>query len=152
MSSLIFLTLHAERDEMTRAKIGPSHPDFSKAKPFRTDRRATHALVFFADLKPIAAKLGVPVMITYPYVLAVCEGPSQDIVYLITAENTTYGTAAFCSFDQNGNHANFGSWPVNASKEQFIERATEMAERAFNLSPSLQVIEQAPRKRWFGIF
>lgn len=137
---------------MTRAKIGPSHPDFSKAKPFRTDRRGRHNLVFFADLKPIAAKLGVPVFITYPYVLAVCETPSQDIVYFITAENTTYGTAAFCAFDQNGGHLNFGSWPVDASKQQFVVRATEMAEKSFNLSPSIQVIEETPRKKWFGLF
>lgn len=91
-------------------------------------------------------------MITYPYVLAVCEGRSQDIAHFITAEETAYGTAAFCSFDQNGSHANFGAWPFSASKQLFIKRATEMAERAFNLSPSLQVIEQAPRKKWFGIF
>lgn len=137
---------------MARAKIGPSHPDFSKAKPFRTDRRATHTLVFFADIKPIAAKLGVPVMINYPYVLAVCEAASQDIIHFITAENTTYGTAAFCAFDQNGGHLNFGSWPVDASKQQFVERATEMAEKSFDLSPSFQVIEETPRKKWFGLF
>ena len=86
---------------MAHPKIGPSHPDFSKAKPFRTDRRSTHTLQFYADLKPLAAKLGVPVMITYPFVLVVREAPSNDIVVFITAENTTYGTAAFCSFDQN---------------------------------------------------
>jgi hypothetical protein len=137
---------------MARAKIGPSHPDCFGAKPFRTDRRATHTLVFFADLKPIAAKLGVPVMITYPYVLAVCEKSSQDIVHFVTAENTTYGTAALCAFDQNGGHMNFGPWPVDASKQQFIERATEMAEKSFNLSPSIQVIEAAPRRKWFGLF
>ena len=137
---------------MARAKIGPSHPDFSKAKPFRTDLRVTHTLVFFADQKPIAAKLGVHVMITYPYVLAVCEKSSQDIVHFITAEHTTYGTAALCAFDQNGGHMNFGPWPVDASKQQFIERATEMAEKSFNLSPSIQVIEAAPRRKWFGLF
>lgn len=137
---------------MAQAKIGPSHPDFSRAKPFRTDLRATHTLVFYADLKPIAAKLGVPVMITYPYVLAVCEKSSMDIVQFITAENTTYGTAAFCAFDQNGGHMNFGPWPVDASKQQFIDKATEMAESVFKLSPSIQLIEAAPRKKWFGLF
>lgn len=105
---------------MARAKIGPSHPDFSKAKPFRTDRRATHTLVFSADLKPIAAKLGVPVMINYPYVLAVCKAASQDIIHFITAENTTFGTAAFCAFDQSGGHLNCGSWPVDASKQAAV--------------------------------
>lgn len=137
---------------MAHAKIGPSHPDFSKAKPFRTDRRASHTLVFFADLKPIAAKLGAPVMITYPYVLAIYEADSRDIVYFITAENTTYGTAAFCAFNQNGGHLNFGSWPVDAAKQQFVDRATEMAEEVFSLSPSIEVMEEAPRKKWFGIF
>ncbi len=96
--------------------------------------------------------MGVPVFVTYPYVLAVCETPSQDIVHFIIAENTTYGTAAFCAFDQNGGHMNFGPWPVDASKQRFIERATEMAEKSFNLSPSTQVIEEAPRKKWFGLF
>lgn len=137
---------------MARAKIGPSHPDLSKAKPFRTDRRATHTLVFFADLKPVAARLGVPAMITYPYVLAVCEAPSLDIVHFITAENTSYGSAAFCAFNESGAHLNFGRWPVDASKQQFIERATEMAEQTYKLSPSLEVIENTPRKKWFGIF
>jgi hypothetical protein len=137
---------------MARAKIGPSHPDLSKAEPFRTDRRTTHTLVFFADLKPIAAKLGIPAMITYPYVLGIYETSSQEIVYFITAEHTLFGTVAFCSFDQNGAHANFGAWPVDASKEQFIERATEIAENVFKLSPSIQITEVAPRKKWFGIF
>lgn len=137
---------------MVRAKIGPSHPDFSRTKPFRSDLRATHTLVFYADLKPIAAKLGVPVLITYPYVLAVCEQSSQDIVHFITAEKTTYETAALCAFDHNGGHMNFGPWPVDAGKQQFIERATEMAEESFNLSPSIQVIEAAPRRKWFGLY
>lgn len=137
---------------MTRAKFGPSHPDLSKAKPFRTDQRSTHTLVFFADLKPIAAMLGVPVMISYPYVLAVCEAPSLDIIYLITAESTTYGTAAFCAFDQNGRHSNFGAWPVDSTKQQFVERATKMAEDVLKLSNSLKVIEEGPRKKWLGIF
>jgi hypothetical protein len=41
---------------------------------------------------------------------------------------------------------------VDASKLQFIEKATEMAESVFKLSPSIQAIETAPRKKWFGLF
>lgn len=91
-------------------------------------------------------------MITYPFVLVVREAPSNDIVDFITAENTTYGTAAFCSFDQNGTHQYIETWPIDASKDQFIQKATEMAENVFNLSPSIEVIEATPRKKWFGLF
>jgi hypothetical protein len=45
-------------------------------------------------------------------------------------------------------------WPnaMDASKQQFIEKATEIAESVFKLSPSIQVIDAAPRKKWFGLF
>ena len=139
-------------NHMANPKIGPSHPDFSKAKPFRTDRRATHILEFYADLKPIAARLGVPMMITYPFVLVVREAQSNDIVDFTTAEKTVYGTAAFCAFDKNGNHYNYGAWPVDARQSEFVERATRMAVEGLKLSESLQVTEASPRKKWFGIF
>ena len=84
-------------------------------------------------------------------VLQALEHPGQPC-FRIDAENTTYGTAAFCAFDQNGGHMNFGSWPVDASRQQFIEKATEMAKSVFKLSPLIQVIEAAPRKKWFGLF
>jgi hypothetical protein len=57
--------LHLARHEIARTNIAPSHPDFSKAKPFRTDRRATHFLTFFANIKHLAAKMEVRMAITH---------------------------------------------------------------------------------------
>lgn len=91
-------------------------------------------------------------MISYPFVLAVQEVESEDLVYFVTAEKSVIGTSSLCAFDSSGLHLNFGPWPPTATLKEFIEQATPKVEFEFHLSPPLKITEVSQRKRWLRIF
>jgi hypothetical protein len=67
----------------------------------------THLLAWYADLPSLAAT-GV---LHYSYVIAIFKHPEGSISGLITLERSDSMQNAFCIFDENGRHHNFGDLP-----------------------------------------
>jgi hypothetical protein len=122
-------------------------PDIASSNPFHVEENVEIKLLYFRNIKPLSARQGGAIFMSYPYVLAVLEVSSQNVVAYVTAEKSIIGTACLCIFANNGMHYNLGSWNLTSSMTDFVRRARVAIGDKFDL-PEPKVIP----KKWFGIF
>ena len=113
---------------MQKVPLRAATPDVAGHNAFSMERIGEYAALAFRDVLPSGAKHGGVAIITYPFVLAVCEARDSDVVLFITVEKgEMFDTCALCAFDGEGIHHNFGSWDIDQGGETFVERAVEIA-------------------------
>jgi hypothetical protein len=113
---------------MQKVPFSASTPDVVGHRSFYMERIGEYAALAFRDVLPLAARDGGAAIITYPFVLAVCEARDGSVVLFVTVEKgEMFGTSALCGFDGDGTHHYFGSWNMDQPDEAFVERAVEIA-------------------------
>ncbi len=132
---------------MEQVPMSGAYPDIFDSKPFHTEENDQFKLLYYKKIRSIKARLGGKSLISYPFVMAVLDKDTSNIIYFVTAEQSRYATSCLCAFDNTGEHFNHGDWDASSTQEDFVLQARDKACKVFEL-PRAQPI----RKKWFGIF
>lgn len=113
-------------------------PDIADAEPFDMRSIGEYLALAFRNISPVGKRVSGRAVVEYPFVMALARSSDRASVFFVTVEaGMMFDTHMLCSFDANGLHSNFGSWPKDAGEEAFLARAVEIAEarvaRASNL-------------------
>lgn len=104
-------------------------PDISDAEPFDQRSIGQYLALAFRDISPFGKRGSGRAVVEYPFVLALARSSDRASVFFVTVEaGMMFDTYMLCSFDANGQHSNFGSWPKDADEQAFLTRALEIAE------------------------
>lgn len=104
-------------------------PDISDAEPFDQRQIGEYLALAFRDISPVGKRVSGRAAIEYPFVLALARSSDHASVVFVTVEaGMMFDTYMLCTFEADGRHLNYGSWPKDAGEQAFLARALEIAE------------------------
>lgn len=109
-------------------------PDLKGKRPFDQYKVGQYIIVFFEDLVPIGARLGVPTIVRYVYVAAVLENTFAPPLFWVALESGVTDSAFLCVGSFDGNRENYGPSNEFRDKARFVNRALELAAARLRVS------------------
>lgn len=131
----------------------PDLPDVTKRTPARAFMLGSYFIMLVKDAPTIAEGMGpVPFKMRYPLTLVVTEAkPGSFPLFYVTLEQGAGGNFFICSFDKNGEHANYGSSPNYRNEENFVNQAMAIIRKQLKVSGNAREVGNKSNKGCLGI-